>query len=960
MSDNIRFIRNLSLLFMLIIYAINGFAQTGSLTGTITGKVTDAENGEELIGAAVFIQGTTTGTITDLSGAYILENIQPGSYNIVVSYISYDNEIITVDIKEGNTVNADIKLRPATIGLEEVTVVQRRRTNTEMSVISSIKSAGMIVSGISAQQIAKTQDSDAAEVIRRVPGVTITDGRFVIVRGLIERYNSVLLNGASAPSFESDKKAFSFDAMPGGMIDNILIYKSPAPELPADFAGSAIDIITKSDVDENSLKLSYAASYAQNATFNKNFRTYKGGRYDWLGLDDGTRSIPDAVPSTDQFDELYVWSDLEEYRVKSKEITRISRAFNNIWSPVYESPFPDQNASLTLQKRFSIGRVSFGNITSLQYKHSNSYNEVTRREYYIYDSELDSTLMNFNFIDKRSQKNAEIGLVNNWNIIYGKNQKLKFYNFLNNMGKSITSTREGEDYYDVETVKATNLRYNSRFIYTGQLSGEQKINNERTNINWLLGFAYTKNKKPDDRRLYFVQDQDENYYLELQNQATNVKNGGRLYIDLFERIYNAGVDLEHELYPFIEGPSWTIKGGFFYEYKYREYDSRLIGLVTPRPQEAVNMYQPVDEIFKEENFFFDTINIRRAGLAYDDATKMKDSYDAENKLLAGYLGLKMSFFGKINIYGGARIEKYNRLLTGFYNKDMTTDMLDILKDTFNIFPSLNMTYNLSERHLLRFSYGKTINRPEFREMSITDYEDFDMNLIVHGNDTLRDAFIKNYDLRYEWYPRLGEMISIALFYKKFKDPIELFLIPSGTGYDYRPFNTEEAYSAGVELDVRKTLVEFQDAANLLRQLKNLTIIFNASFIKSEINTEKGFAREKSRIMQGQSPYIINLALFYNSIERGLSVNLVYNNIGERIAFAGTPLNPHTWELPGNSLDLTVVKNIGKRIGLKFGIKDMINNPVRFVQYFGLDDNIEVDTYKWIPNRKFSFGLSVNI
>ncbi len=944
------------LLLTFIFYTIDVFTQTGSLTG----KIIDSETGEELIGAAIVIQGTTTGTITDLKGSYVLENIYPGSYNIVVSYISYDNEIITVDIKEGNTVNADIQLRPATIGLEEVTVVQRRRTNTEISMLSSIKSANLIVSGISAQQISKTQDSDAAEVIRRVPGVTITEGRFVIVRGLIERYNSILLNKASAPSFESDKRAFSFDAMPSGMIENILIYKSPAPELPADFAGAAIDIVTKSDADENNLKLSYTAGYTQNASFNKDFQTYEGGRYDWLGIDDGTRVIPDIVPSANEFDELYVWPNVDEYRMKIKEITRISRAFNNIWSPAYASPFLDQNVSATLQKRFLIGKVSFGNITSLQYKHSNSYYDITRREYYIHDPVLDSTLMNFNFQDKRSEKDADIGLIHNWNIIYGKNQKLKFYNFLSNMGKSIASTREGEDYYDVETIRATNLRYNSRFIYSGQLAGEQKLNNDQTNINWLLGFAYTKNKKPDDRRLYFVKDQDENYYLELQNQSTNVKNGGRLFIDLFERIYNAGVDLEHELYPFIEGPAWAIKGGFFYEHKYREYNSRLIGLVTPRPQVGVNIYQPLEEIFREENFFFDTTNIRKAGLAYDDATKIKDSYDAENKLLAGYLGLKMSFFGKINIYGGARIEKYDRLLSGFYTKSIVTDTLDILHDTLNIFPSLNLTYNLNEKHLFRFSYGKTINRPEFREMSNTDYEDFDMNLIVHGNDTLRDAYIQNYDLRYEWYPRLGEMISIALFYKKFKDPIELFLIPSGTGYDYRPFNTEEAYSAGIEVDIRKTLVEFEDAASFLSQLKNLTIIFNTSLIKSEINTEKGFARERSRIMQGQSPYIINLALFYNNMRHGLSVNLVYHNTGKKIAFAGTPLNPHTWELPRNSLDLTVIKTIGKRIDLRFGIKDMINNPVRFVQYFGYDDNIEVDTYQWIPNRKLSFGLSVNL
>jgi outer membrane receptor protein involved in Fe transport len=299
-------------------------------------------------------------------------------------------------------------------------------------------------------------------------------------------------------------------------------------------------------------------------------------------------------------------------------------------------------------------------------------------------------------------------------------------------------------------------------------------------------------------------------------------------------------------------------------------------------------------------------------------------------------------------------------LSDFYIPQSGNDTLNITRDSLNIFPSLNITYNISDKHLLRFSYGKTINRPEFREISATDYEDFDMNAIIHGNKDLKDAYCHNYDLRYEWYPNTGEIISIAGFYKKFINPIELFLIPAGTGYDYAPYNTEEAYSAGIELDVRKTLVEFENSTSFLKYFKDLTIIFNSSLIRSKINTNKAFAREQSRIMQGQSPYIINLALFYNNANKQFSVNLVYNKIGKRIAFAGTPANPHTWELARNSLDLTVTKNIGERFELRMGFKDILNEPVRFVQYFGPEDQVEVDTYKWIPNRKISLGLAVNL
>ena len=246
-------------------------------------------------------------------------------------------------------------------------------------------------------------------------------------------------------------------------------------------------------------------------------------------------------------------------------------------------------------------------------------------------------------------------------------------------------------------------------------------------------------------------------------------------------------------------------------------------------------------------------------------------------------------------------------------------------------------------------------------MSNFDYQDFEMFVLIHGNEDLQNAYIDNYDFRYEWYPSNGEIVSAAAFYKNFTNPIEAFLIPAGTGYDYKPYNTEKGYSMGLELDVRKQLLEFEKSSGFLRHLKDLTLIFNTSLIKSEINTEKqGFARDKKRIMQGQSPYIVNLGMNYQKQEANLSVGLNYNRIGKRIAYVGTPTNPHTWELPRNSLDLTIEKGLGKRISLKAGVKDILNEAVRFVQYYGPSDNLEMDTYSYVPNRNYSIALVVKL
>ncbi len=946
------------LFFLFTLFSCHLIAQTGS----VSGLVTDAGTGETLIGATAMIQGTTTGTITDFDGNFVLNDINPGDYNLVVSYISYEKQVIRLSIKPGETVSLDVKLKSMVIGVEEVTVTATRRTDTESAVISTIKNIDIIANGISADQISKSQDSDAAQVIRRVPGITITDGKFVIVRGLIERYNSVLLNGTSAPSFEADKRAFSFDAVPSGMIDNILIYKSPAPELPADFSGAAINIITKNNADQNSLKISYSTGYRQNTTFNKDFQRYQGGKLDWLGVDDGTRAIPEGTPDKQAWSELYNFNDMEDYLAKTDSLTILSRAFNNIWTSESKAPLPDQSASFTLQRRFVLGKVTVGNITALSYKNENDYHVISRKEYQNYDTILHKVNENFDFTDLKSVNSVNAGLINNWNFIFGNNQKIEFNNFINNIGESTTSLRSGKDYYGGDTIKSTNLRYRQRFVYSGQLSGNFRFNNDLTRLDVTGGLSYSYNNRPDDRRLYFVENSStEEYYLELQKVATNVRDAGRLYIGLKELIKNVAVNFEHQ-FKLAGEQYWTVKAGVLIDEKSRDYGTRLLGIVTPTRDVGVNLYLPADSIFLPENFYFDTIlPIKTSGLAYGEGTKASDSYTASDRNIASYLALKIPVGEKISFYGGIRAEKFTRFIySGLSEISGYSDTLSIIsKDTLNFFPSANLIYHLNDENLLRFSYGLTTNRPEFREMSTIVYEDFDLNVIFHGNPELKESYTHNYDIRYEWYPSLGEMVSVALFYKKFINPIEMFLFPSGTGYDYYPFNTEEAYSCGIEFDMRKSLAEFGNREGILYYLKDFTVIFNSSLIKSQINTDKAIARESSRIMQGQSPYIVNLALYYKSPVNGLMASLNYNRIGKRIAYAGSPENPHTWELPRNSLDLTVAKEFGK-VEFRAGIKNLLNSPVNYVQYYGDNEDIEVSTFYYRPNRKFTVGMVVKL
>lgn len=943
----------LFLYILITILPIEIFAQ-----GTLKGTIKDAVTGETLIGCNVYIHGTTTGTSTDLDGNYIINNVPAGQHKLIASYISYDQQAIEVVMESSDVKTFDFNLSPITVNITEVTVTARKRKDTEMSMISAIKSQDLIVSGISNQQIQKSQDKDAAEVLRRIPGITITDGRFVIVRGLTERYNTVLLNGATAPSSEADVRAFSFDVMPSSMIDNILIYKTPAPELPSDFAGATINVVTKNTIDENSVSFSYSVGIIPGTT-GKDFYTYKGGKLDWLGIDDGTRALPDIFPDKNQMnDSLFRFDYKNNIR---DSITKISKAFrNDVFQPFTKNAFPNQSASLGVNRKFNIGTISLANLTAISYSNSLVIQNAERAEYQDPNPIAGVKSYIFNFNDDRYVQNIRSGVMHNWLFNFNDNHKLEFRNFLNLNTQNRTIVRTGIDYYtssDPDSIMAYAMEFNQRLTYSGQLAGTSMFSNKNTEIEWLLGYSYANRYLPDQKRLYFVKQEDEDgiykYRMNVASTLPLPERGGRFYIEAYENIKNAALNLKQNVQ--LGDRQFVLKTGIYFEEKTREFDARNIGIVFKNSLPA-NMFLPIDSILNNENFY------TPGGFAYNENSPRTNHYNAVSTIIAPYIGVKIPFTKRINLYTGLRLENYSRELSNF-QKDVK-NVPNIELDTLDIFFSSNLSYSINETNLLRFSYGKTTNRPEFREISPFYYNDFDLNAGVWGNDTIKNAYIHNFDLRYEWYPSPSEMVSLALFYKKFIDPIEVLLVETGNKPDYKPFNTESGMSQGMELDIRKSFESLGNLTNPMQYLKNFTLVFNASLIYSRVTTNVANAREKEREMMGQSPYIINTALFYRSEKRNFLASVIYNRIGRKIVAVGTVNNPHTWEMARNSLDFTLTKGIFKGLELRFGIKDILNEPIERLQYdeyvstsTGERVELEETTFKYTPGTQYSIGLN---
>ncbi|NSW94278.1 MAG: carboxypeptidase-like regulatory domain-containing protein [Bacteroidales bacterium] len=941
------------LLILLTISHLNG------QNGSISGHVSDKNNGERLIGATVILEGTVTGVSTDIEGRFAFTNLKPGKYALKFSYVSYKPVIIeNVIVEPGMVRQIDVELEEELVSLGDITVSAVRRTNTEISVITDIKASAFVSTGISGQQISKTLDKDASEVVKRVPGITIMDNRFLIVRGLSQRYNNVWLNNAATPSAEADVRAFSFDIVPSSMIENIMIFKSPSSELPADFSGGFVKISTKNMPEKNGFFFTYSTGINDNSTFQKFYKQVPG-KTDWLGFDNGSRALPEDMPL-----HLNQYESATNPVIREK-ITSLGRVLNNEWKPITSVAYPDQKFLLGLNKKIQMGRSTFGNTSTITYSLSNNADRILINDYSIYNFSNDKPSFLNQFIDNQYSNSARVALMNNSTLFLGERNKIEFRNLFNQTGISRYTTREGREWYNNgRYIHSDELRYMSRSIYTGQLAGDHSSKNDKSRFEWILGYAFSNKKEPDTKRYRYIRDQvDTTKYILLFSDQADLSSQSRMWIDLNENTISASVNYTRKID--LSGFKAEIRTGFYYENKDRKFNARNFGYAKGSLESVFGQTTlPVEDIFIPEN-----INLSD-GIKLMEVTSLSDSYTASNNQVAGYLSARFPLGNRFNIYSGLRIEKNRQTLSSY--KQGSTIKVDVDRDTINLFPSANITFKLNEESLFRFAYGMTVNRPEFREIAPFYYVDFELNAGIYGAPHIRQSYIHSFDLRYELYPGTGEIFNLGAFYKKFENPIEQVILGnSPTQYSFE--NVKSAYSAGLEAEVRKSL-------DFISGFQDFMLVINGSLITSRVQFEEG-KLARNRPLEGQSPFIVNAGLFYQNEKRGLMLSALYNVIGKRIVAVGRP-SPNEWEdipdiyeLPRNIIDLTISKTIGKKIEVKGGIKDLLNEQITYQQtvnatvnmsnYNGGGDGLKQfnrsqNTKAFYPGRYFSLGVSIKM
>lgn len=910
------------------------FSQTN---GEIIGQIIDQETGEPLRRATIMVTGTKYGGYSDVKGEFKIKNVPAGKYNLKVSFVGYTpRDIASVEVKAGAPTN----IGRVVLGLEkkvteEVYVDAKRINDNEAAILAVRKNAAQVSDGISQQEMSRLPDSDAGQSLKRVSGVTLVDNKFVYVRGVSERYSNTTLNGASLSSTEPDKKAFAFDMFPSEFLQNVNIAKSFTPDLPGNFAGGLVQLNTVDFPENRSFKVSYSNSFNTNTSLKGNkFISTPGGATDWLGFDDGTRALPSDMPSTRrEFDAMRTAAfDPNDQTGAREKYQSLNQNFNGKgWQQLPSTVGALSNSSIGINYSdvLTLGGNDFGLLASANWGQSFNINDIERNAL-MFDG---STFFRSN--GTQAVRSTSLGGLVNIAYKLGTSSSISLRNVYNRSADDESVALSGQDSaYQFIDYRNYSTQYVEKEIYSTQLGGEHTLSFGNMLIEWNTGYSLANRYEPDfrkiryDRQLYDLEF-DPNTPYTAQLIRTDQGDGGRMgrfYSDMNDNTYSGKVDFTMPLTSSIK-----LKFGSLAEFKDRDFSARSLTIIPgflnldPEIEALMTDFDNPHLLLASENFRLDD------GFRMGEETKLSDSYTADESLVAAYLMVDMPFelaSQSFRFIGGVRYEDSEQRINSFDVNDQPLNGVNKYQD---ILPSLNLMWRLDDRSNVRASASQTLSRPSLRELAPFSFYDFVNGILVFGNPNLQRALIQNYDLRYELFPNPGEVISVSAFYKKFENAIEETIQPLQSELGKSFANAQgDAINYGVELEFRKSF------GFIAQSLRHFALNVNMSLINSEITVKQGNAVD-TRTMWGQSPYSLNLGIFYLNPETQTSVNIAYNTYGRRIqqvALVGMYNfeDPHIYEMPRDIIDLSISQPVfNNKMDLKLLVRDLLNQNLIWQQ-----------------------------
>lgn len=912
------------LLFIIcFVVAVSVQAQKAKLTG----KVTNAKN-DVLVGVTLTLKSEKSQVSkTDIEGRFNFNIDINKAYTLDLSYVGYKAK--SIDVTGTKTANEeivlDVLLEESGKNLTDVVVSSTRSTNkgaTDNALIAFQRNTNTVASVISAESIRRSPDRNTAEILKRTPGASIQEGKYIIVRGLADRYNQAMLNGILLTSTEADRKTFSFDLFPSQIIDNIIINKAFVPELPGEWAGGLIQVNTKDIPTKNFFNIQIGTS-ANSQVTGKEFLKDVGGKTDWLGIDDGTRSLPSGYTTKSNFDTSSLASK-----------TLIGKQMSNNWAPVVTTAKP--NMSFQMNGGFSgtlwgkkiggIIGVNYSNAFRLQ-DNSNNQNGITDEKFF------PITKLN----DKKYIEDINMGAIAGLSMFLNPLNKISYKAIVNVKTANAYNSRFGTDYSRQDLVKGNEFVFGQNVFFTNQLNGEHSLS-QKLKFNWFGAFNILDAYTPDQRRILYTKSANglDPFVLNISNTLSQ-QSGSRIFQTLSDYIYTGGGDLTLKI------KQQTVKAGYMIQVKDRLYDAQLFAIYLPTDNAALRKLDAASA-FLPQNFG----NGSDDKFAFNAIQNRNFRYLANTILNAGYIQFDNKISEVIRVVWGLRVEDFDQLV-GSVKK---WDPRHTYSRVTDFLPGVNTTIKLTQKANLRLTASQTVIRPELRELSALNIYDFELNASVSGNPALKRTKITNTDLRYELYPSAGEMFTVGVFYKNFDNPIESIFQEGAGGSSLFSFqNVSKATAYGFEIEGRKKLT------------KRFTLQANGSYINSNIDDA---ALNVSRALQGQSPYLLNTGLLYDIVEKGFNTTLLFNRIGKRIFLVGDIQagagSPDVYENPRSLIDFQISKKFAEnKAEIRFSISDILNQRQVFYQNNNSNTDYNNSTDAIRLSRKFgtTFGITLN-
>ncbi|MBB6460163.1 TonB-dependent receptor plug domain-containing protein [Flammeovirga kamogawensis] len=760
-------------------------------------------------------------------------------------------------------------------------------------------------------------------------------------RGLSPRYNAVYIDGILAPSTETSTKAFSFNRLPSSFVNSINVYTNGTAGVSGEFAGAAIDIHTKATVNKNFNTFSVNLVFLPYTT-GQDFYTPQnyGGAADFFGVGVEKRNFSDDIASPDELQNM-----------SRNEAALEAQKLENVWGVNKSKALPNMGLSYIMGRDLGGNRVKVSTVNGFTFNKSSKTYYGDRYGYTGYTTDDNGTVTgsktkyyNDNYTYNQT---TSTNLVSNWNFEFSPKSNITFSNYYSHTANNMFSVRYGLDYDNQYERVAYATDYIAKSMYLSRVNGHHVLGaDEQTTLDWAAGYSHTTRKEPDYRvaaaqRLLGT---TEDFYL-LIPRSSKADAGSRYASVLKENTYSGRVDFTRNLSGNDNGI--VLKAGVYSEYSARGFNSRLTSFAQDDNTDYELRYPSASEI----GSIFESENFGENGYYMIDGTRPTDTYTADSKLLAEYVGLELPVAYKSKIGVGVRVESFNQTLV--------CDTVNVNNQSTDVLPYLNYVKADDKGGVLKMSYAKSINRPAFRELAPFTYYDFEWRTDIAGNSELENTEIQNIDFSYSKQFIHGLKVSGSLFYKYMNNPIEKAYKIRSESPMFTYENSESAQLAGVSLEVTTPL-----SANKHHWLNKVHVMVNASYIYSQVQlSEESQEATSTRALQGQAPYIINAAISYK--HKDLLFAVMYNTQGKSLYTVGDGQETYPWYLmPTHNLGFMVKKTMTKKLDLSFKAANILNAKATFYEDGNMDGEIDLGngSDKLIREVQvgpsFTFGLSV--